>query len=445
MDGRTGSATQMNTPAPYSGPARRSIAPQTQAVYGEVGRSHFSPATTGAHRSAPHAPPAHVLARPNQTIFGDEYFVDDLTRRVTNWLYETGVAKWEDVEVEVKLGMIVGRGPPSQRPSRMNWPVQCETIIADTDNVYFVSDMSSELHSRFNAALNRRVEMRDPAKNNGVQYKGPSIAYRHFTELDSFHHVNNQRIRVTRLRNRKDADDPTPRAMEKVRLANLDVYCPNYGLDYRISVSREIATPLPPHDSHPRDHRLKDRLSYTCPPYSIDLTAVASYQHVSDIPPDGTPRFIASSYELEIELQNPFAVFATGMEPIGPNGTPRWVMGTQEPSGSGMKNVYESVRGLLDQARLFARRAVMPGIGGPLDSKCNQNNEAGVRGVDNHHNEPLNGMIGESQDGSIGPDPKERKLSEQDRILRELWVNGGAAFLPDGEDNEQEGHDDLAI
>ncbi|KXS20985.1 mRNA triphosphatase CET1 [Gonapodya prolifera JEL478] len=375
--------------------------------------------------------PIHQLAHSFQTIFGDEYFVDDITRRVTTWLYEKGVAEYPDVEVEVKLGTIRYRDTHQQ----LDLPVDCETIIhSGFDACYFESAMSAEQHKRFNATLNRRVEMLDPRKNTG--YKGPLITYRHFTELDKFHEVNHQRIRVTFPRNRKQGDDPRPRVIQKVRLGDLNIYCPNWGLDYRISVSREMKAQFPPQSSYPVDVRLKDRLSYTCPPYSVDLTAVNTYRHEEDVPADGTEKLSSySSYELEVELQNPYGIFVHGNEPA-PEGLLRWQAGAgvTDPSGASMRTAYEAVRGLLNQARLLARRALprvhqerhpgpMQGSGGPM---------------------PGSGPDYSSPDTPYpvgGPDPNARVMSAHERMALELSSHTANGLF--GDDNgDDEGYGD---
>lgn len=108
----------------------------------------------------------------------------------------------------------------------------------DDTGLRFDANMSENQHAHFNQLLNMRVEeSADPS------YPHARLRYTHTRELDSFHQVPTpggggppRKVRVTR-----DQKDPTKvRAVEKIRVADMNIYSPKRLFDWRVSVSLEI-------------------------------------------------------------------------------------------------------------------------------------------------------------------------------------------------------------
>lgn len=108
-------------------------------------------------------------------------------------------------------------------------------------------------HAHFNQLLNMRVE--EAAQPS---YPHARIRYTHTRELDTFHSVpaptgGTRKVRVTR-----DQKDPTKvKAVEKVRVADMNIFSPKRLFDWRISVSLEVPGEFAP-AREPSLHRSAD-------------------------------------------------------------------------------------------------------------------------------------------------------------------------------------------
>ncbi|CAI2185863.1 14981_t:CDS:2, partial [Funneliformis geosporum] len=160
------------------------------------------------------------------SIFGIQP-VNDLVKVVSDFLYYH-VGR-EHIEIEAKLGVLVDK----QTRERIKLPVKCETVINPEESSWiFESNMTLEQHRHFNELLNKRfIETKQPS------FKGQPIEYKHTYETDRFYFVGNGKIRVTS--NQKTGEIIKGGIVEKIRVANLDIYSPNTKLDYRISVNLE--------------------------------------------------------------------------------------------------------------------------------------------------------------------------------------------------------------
>ncbi|CAB4382587.1 unnamed protein product [Rhizophagus irregularis] len=204
---------------------------------------------------------------------------NDFVRVVSDFLYNH--VRKGDVEIEAKLGVLLDK----VNRERIKLPVFCETVINPHEDKWmiFESNMTLEQHKSFNELLNNRfIETKSPS------HKGQPVEYKHTYEIDSFYDTKEGRIRVTR--DRKTGEIVEGGIVQKIRVADLNIYSPNTKLDYRISVNREIPKKMP--EGQHNFERNKDRLSYTHQIVKIDLTQVKGGSQ--DL-----------THELEVEFINP--------------------------------------------------------------------------------------------------------------------------------------------
>lgn len=206
--------------------------------------------------------------------------VDEFVALVGDWLVQTGQSR-DNLEIEAKVGRIVD----GSMGARVQLPVRTETVVEMQRGWRFESSMSDAQHRRINTLLNQAVE----------HGKG-GIKYERQNEVDLFFpdHAaggGGGKIRVT-----KDAKTfATKAVIMKRRLADLNVFCPNHTLDYRISVNVEeprgesrraprspsptfliqhLAITAEPPTDESDFQREKNRLHYTHQRICVDLTQV---------------------------------------------------------------------------------------------------------------------------------------------------------------------------
>lgn len=191
------------------------------------------------------------------------------------------------VEVEAKIGILKYRNSNN----RFALPVLVETILApDIPDVRFETNMSAAQHKHYNTMLNTLQGMPRPPSN-----PGSPIEYAHLKLVDSFYVSDNShdrdRIRVTR-------DEKTGIVQEitkKMRLGDLNIYCPKRSADWRVSVNLEVPVQHP--IGSPSYSRRKDRMCYSHEEFKIDLTQVTTTTG-----PNASPEI---SHELEVEIARP--------------------------------------------------------------------------------------------------------------------------------------------
>ncbi|GJN94258.1 hypothetical protein Rhopal_007332-T1 [Rhodotorula paludigena] len=292
-----------------------------------------STAAPSASRTAPPAPPPPPPAIPRRasepqplepSIFNVEP-IDEFTREVADWLWGfCAQLDWDKVEIEAKIGLLVdSRGGGM----RMNLPVPIETILTDDTGLRFESNMTVNQHKAFNLLLNSRVE-----ESAHPSYPAAPVRYAHTRELDTFHDVTvpggggRRKVRVTR----DQKDKSRVSAVEKVRVADMNVFSPKRRFDWRVSVSLEMPAPVP--DTPPTHSRHKDRISYSHQHFRVDLTQVQSAKQ-----PQPT-------HELEIEFKRA-----------------RPLLEEAAKEQRGEDNRYlEMVQGLLNNVRMLIRNASDP-------------------------------------------------------------------------------------
>lgn len=150
---------------------------------------------------------------------------DEFAVLIGDWLAENGEG-YSNLEIEAKVGRIMD----SSTGQRVQLPVRTETIIEMQRGWRFESHMSDAQHQKINGLLNKAVE----------QSSG-KITYQRQKEVDLFYSDerggidSRSKIRVT-----KDEESwATKSTIMKKRLNDINVYCPNRTLDYRISINVE--------------------------------------------------------------------------------------------------------------------------------------------------------------------------------------------------------------
>ncbi|TKY88997.1 hypothetical protein EX895_002238 [Sporisorium graminicola] len=214
---------------------------------------------------------------PERSIFGVDP-LDDFVTMVGDWIYANGRGR-QNLEIEGKIGQIIDQ----ETGERIQLPVRNETIV-DLSRTRFDSRMTISQHAQYNRILNSLV-----SRSGEPSYTGARISYQRRKEIDYFHPAPSGKVRVTR-----DAETLAIKPdgiVQKQRIADLNIHCPNRLFDYRISINVEN-----PAEEPSSDHvsiREKNRLSYAHQNFIVDLTQVT----VPEKPQEPI-------HELEIEIRD---------------------------------------------------------------------------------------------------------------------------------------------
>ena len=103
------------------------------------------------------------------------------------------------------------------------------------------------------------------------------MTYVHQHETDYFYDerlMSGEPLHIRVTRDSKTKELKPGGVVAKQRIADLNVYSPRRPFDFRISISTETPTALPPETSTPVYSREKDRLSYAHQIFQVDLTQV---------------------------------------------------------------------------------------------------------------------------------------------------------------------------
>lgn len=117
--------------------------------------------------------------------------------------------------------------------------------MTDTTFSRFESNMSLKQHHHFNQILNLQA-----SEASHSSYTGAPIKYKHTREIDSFYPPppsassdghNKTKVRVTRDEKTGQVknENGRPASIEKTRIADMNIFSPKRGFDFRISVSVE--------------------------------------------------------------------------------------------------------------------------------------------------------------------------------------------------------------
>lgn len=211
---------------------------------------------------------------------------EDITRKVTEWLYATLTNLGENrkyVEVEVKFGQIFER----KTDERLSLPVTTETVI----NSEFAKNQTAFRATMPDQLFKLAAGFLDSLANDGKGSDKPTkiVAYpvSHTRDLSFAPRGNADNIRLT-----LNKEDQEIERMIKRPIDHLVVYSPGDLLDFRISIALEIpqtAADIDLTKLEPRSERVKTRLSYLHRAFQVDLTSVVSDK-------------ISTSLELELEI-----------------------------------------------------------------------------------------------------------------------------------------------
>lgn len=228
---------------------------------------------------------------------------------------ESGGFNWETgelpngqgvLEIEGKLGTIIDK----TTSSRLRLPVVTETVLASDDPTFsstirFDSQIPFQDHSNLYCHLSRAADLgRSDRRPKSAEYlrSWERWGYRHVYTEDEFWSLPSEgRGREGgKLRVSKDSrGNIIPGSMiEKRKLCDWNVYCPQREFDWRLSVSLEKKLASFPPNAVPQSdrRRKKNRVSYIHQSNQIDLTEVQT----GDQPPH---------YEVEVEMiQNGFFI-----------------------------------------------------------------------------------------------------------------------------------------
>lgn len=196
------------------------------------------------------------------------------------------------VEVEAKVGVLRDKATGQ----RVQLPILTETILRpDSIDCRFESNMSQAQHRHFNKLLNDLKVNPPPTTSSALEYK-------HHHLVDTFYPSEGSRDRIRVTRDEKTGS--VKECIRKMRLGDLEVYCPKQMADWRISVNLEV--PVPPPLGTATHSRRKDRLSYSHEEFTIDLTQVTSTMGANSKP--------EILHELELELARPEYLLSTAMK-----------------------------------------------------------------------------------------------------------------------------------
>jgi polynucleotide 5'-triphosphatase len=277
--------------------------PQTQQELPNVAQpnGHAPQPPTNGH--APANAPIHPFLGPwEPCIKGSMAQSDQFTLQVGKYLFEEMLGRPEigvgnahngALEIEAKLGTLVAKSTDQ----RVHLPVQNPVVLDRnmSSQLRFESHMTEAHHKRLNEFLNQAVQ--ESAAIPGRH----RLDYKHRYEVDSFAQLSaagmdalpesaykyldpNRQPRLrTSINERAPAgSDPVIARIVKIRLADLDIFCPQSPFDCRISINIEVDMHRPGLDfkaivegaDSKFGERKKDRLSYTHSVYSVDLTQV---------------------------------------------------------------------------------------------------------------------------------------------------------------------------
>ncbi|KAI6103069.1 CYTH-like domain-containing protein [Pisolithus croceorrhizus] len=166
--------------------------------------------------------------------------LDEFIREIADFVHHMimsrpNVGPEARVEVEAKVGVL--RDKTSN--TRLMLPVLVETILAPNDSdLRFETNMSAAQHKHYNTLLNQlQQQSREPS------HPSSPLGYKHVKLVDLFYASENPRDRE-KIRITQDEKTGTVlEVMTKIRLGDLNIYCPKRTADWRVSVNLEVPVP----------------------------------------------------------------------------------------------------------------------------------------------------------------------------------------------------------
>ncbi|KAL8806168.1 MAG: hypothetical protein Q9200_005144 [Gallowayella weberi] len=247
---------------------------------------------------------------------------DELIRAIMNWLigifHEMSEVILDMVEIEAKIGILEDKNTGG----RIRIPVETECIVNRNNpnlQVQFKSSMTMAQHAQLNEFLNKAVIESKPAPPNAPPKSGRPrvpLVYARFKQTDTFYDLSPNALNTlppviqnyldrrhspkVRITTEQGTGKEVGRII-KVKVADIEVYCPRALFDWRVSVNLEMKWTGDVRDlvkstegkDRRNPERKKNRLSYKQGPYQMDLTQVEKL---------GANSAIEKEHELEIEL-----------------------------------------------------------------------------------------------------------------------------------------------
>ncbi|KAL8806646.1 MAG: hypothetical protein Q9182_001174 [Xanthomendoza sp. 2 TL-2023] len=247
---------------------------------------------------------------------------DELIRAIMNWLigifHEMSEVIIDMVEIEAKIGILEDKNTGG----RIRIPVETECIVNRNNpnlQAQFKSSMTMAQHAQLNEFLNKAVIESKPAPPNAPPKSGRPrvpLVYARFKQTDSFYDLSPNALNTlppviqnyldrrhspkVRITTEQGTGKEVARII-KVKVADIEVYCPRALFDWRVSVNLEMKWNGDVKDlvkstegkDRRNPERKKNRLSYKQGPYQMDLTQVEKM---------GANSSIEKEHELEIEL-----------------------------------------------------------------------------------------------------------------------------------------------
>lgn len=237
---------------------------------------------------------------------------EDLTRRVTSWLYaqlndinEKNSKHLQFIEVEIKLGEIMDK----KTDRRLNMPVETETMLNlefSRSDTRFKASVDDALFSNALRFLERAAresppeETEETKSNDKANDKSNDAPKRQHIKVLPRKKTTDRTYRVKEsgenVRITFDESDKELERVSKVNHASMSIYLPGTRLDLRLSINFEI--PQDPRYFQPEKKailktRAKDRQSFVTKGVSVDVTSVIT----RDQGTDGIP-----TKEIELEF-----------------------------------------------------------------------------------------------------------------------------------------------
>ncbi|KAI5186566.1 hypothetical protein NEHOM01_1552 [Nematocida homosporus] len=200
----------------------------------------------------------------NTTAF--PHIIEALSKELPETLHKT-------TEIEIRLGSILDK-PTGQRLSIV---ITHPCLIRRADTLRFQASIEEKDHQILNQYLQEHLPKPETKKILDTLMRG----FRRSETVE----INGQKIKSKSI------------LIQKRKMKNIDIFCPNTRYDLRIGISEEIIKEDTNTSPTVYATREKHRTVYTTPSYVLDLTTVLASSANSNQPTEKT-------FEAELEANN---------------------------------------------------------------------------------------------------------------------------------------------
>jgi len=144
-----------------------------------------------------------------------------------------------------------------------------EVVLDPGQNHFFQARLDQSAFANLNKRMNERVRL-----TQASGYSGHRIKHQRIKETDKFY-KDGTRVSV-------DSDGKVVRSIKKTTLKSIDILCPTFLYDFRISANTEKPVQKPVPKLEATHSREKDRLSYQFEFWSFDMTTVTMRKETSE-------------------------------------------------------------------------------------------------------------------------------------------------------------------